>query len=389
MRRRRIRRKREKRKRYIRALIARCIVFVLVVIVLAFVFRLIGKGISLFFESKKQEVAEIMAENEKYGLPTIVMWDDEEEPPGEEAGVSEDDVVGETDEKEGVYSTVERKLYSYGSDNAVQLSSPEFTSPYGILVNVSTQQVTAVRSAHERIAPASMTKVLTLLLACEYIQESGASVDDEVEMTYEATNYSYVNGCSNVGFSVGEKVCLYDLLCGTILPSGADAAYTLALYVSGSHEAFVESMNKRLDELNLPDPAHFTNCVGIYDDNHYCSCYDMAVIMNAAMDNPLAREVLGYRKYTTRPTAEHPEGIALSNLFLRRIEDWDTKGNVTGAKTGFVNESMFCAVSYYECENGNDYVCVSAGGVGKWKPIRDHSAAYNIYAAGNTSYHRD
>ncbi len=113
------------------------------------------------------------------------------------------------------------------------------------------------------------------------------------------------------------------------------------------------------------------------------------MIMNAAMDDPLAREVLMLHRYTTSShTEKHPDGIELSNLFLRRIEDKDTKGEVLGAKTGYVVQSGNCAVSYYTKEGGGDYICVSADAHSAWRAIYDHVAAYNIYAAGNTGYHK-
>ena len=85
-------------------------------------------------------------------------------------------------------------------------------------------------------------------------------------------------------------------------------------------------MNEKLEELGIADTAHFTNCVGLYDEAHKCTVSDMAVILEAAMDNDLCREVLGARTYETLPTTDHPEGQILSNWFLRRIETADTGG---------------------------------------------------------------
>ena len=223
-----------------------------------------------------------------------------------------------------------------------------------------------------------MTKVLTVLVAAEHITEE--QLDDTFTMTIDITDYSYVNDCSNVGFLVDEKVKVRDLFYGTILPSGGDAAVGLATYVAGSHEAFVDMMNEKLAELGLADTAHFTNCVGLYDSNHYCSVYDMAIIMKAAMENELCREVLGTKVYITQPSTEHPEGLTISNWFLRRIEDKDTKGEVIGAKTGYVVESGSCAVSYQLSENGIPYICATAGSTSSWRCIYDHVEIYNLYA---------
>ena len=100
---------------------------------------------------------------------------------------------------------------------------------------------------------------------------------------------------------VDETVPVRELFYGTILSSGADAALGLATYVAGSQEAFVALMNEKLEELGIADTAHFTNCVGLYDEAHKCTVSDMAVILEAAMDNDLCREVLGARTYETLP----------------------------------------------------------------------------------------
>ena len=155
-----------------------------------------------------------------------------------------------------------------------------------------------------------MTKVLTVLVAAEQITEK--QLDDTFTMTLEITDYAYVNDCSSVGFLDGEKVTVRDLFYGTVLPSGGDAAVGLATYIAGSQEAFVDLMNEKLDELGLSDSAHFTNCVGLYDKNHYCTMYDMAVIIKAAADNEICREIMSAKTYTTSITPQHPEGITIS-----------------------------------------------------------------------------
>ena len=141
-------------------------------------------------------------------------------------------------------------------------------------------------------------------------------------------------------------------------------------------------MNEKLEALGLSDTAHFTNCVGLYDTNHYCTLYDMTVIMKAAIQNELCREVLAAKCYTTAPTTEHPEGLTISNWFLRRIEDKETGGEVLGAKTGYVTESGSCAVSYSIANDGTPYICATAGSTSSWRCIYDHVEIYNRYVPG-------
>jgi D-alanyl-D-alanine carboxypeptidase (penicillin-binding protein 5/6) len=227
-----------------------------------------------------------------------------------------------------------------------------------------------------KIYPASMTKVLTVLVAAEHI----TNLDDEFTVTLDITDYAYKNDCSSVGFLNDETVTVRDLFYGTVLPSGGDAALALATYVAGSQEAFVELMNEKLEELGIADTAHFTNCIGLYNEDHYCTTYDMAVIMKAAVENELCREVLSAHTYTTSSTTQHPDGITISNWFLRRIEDKDSGGLVLCGKTGFVNQSGSCAVSYYISDSGVPYICVTADTYSSWRCLYDHVAMYNEYA---------
>ena len=135
-------------------------------------------------------------------------------------------------------------------------------------------------------------------------------------------------------------------------------------------------MNAKLKDLGLADTAHFTNCMGIYDQNHYCTVYDMAVIMENAVNNDLCRQVMSSRTYTTSPTKRFPEGIELSNWFLRRIEDKDTGAKVVCGKTGYVVQSGNCAVSYGVDSKGKRYVCATADATSTWRCIEDHAYMY-------------
>ena len=287
--------------------------------------------------------------------------------------------VGTINEEENGNSagSTPRKEYSARETEATRQLGEEIVSSNAILINVGSGEILAQKGAKTKINPASMTKILTVLVAAEHIDRE--ALDDTFTMTLEITDYGYVHDCSSVGFLKDETVTVRDLFYGTILPSGADAAVGLATYVAGSQEAFVEMMNEKLKELGLSDTAHFTNCVGIYDEEHYCTLYDMAIIMEAAADNELCREVLSAHTYTTSATEQHPEGITISNWFLRRIEDKDAGGEVLYAKTGYVVQSGNCAASYAEDAGGNGYICVTAGANHVWKCIYDHVDIYKQF----------
>lgn len=265
-------------------------------------------------------------------------------------------------------------FYAENAENMIELGG-DIISTHAVLIDVNNHKIIASKLAKDQINPASMTKILTLLVAAEHVD----NLDDTFTITKEITDYSYSNDCSAVGFLDNETVSVRDLLYGTILPSGGDAAAGLAEYVAGSREQFVEMLNDKLADMGLADTAHFTNCVGLYDESHVCTPYDMAMILEAALQNNLAKEVLSTHTYTTSQTAQHPEGITVSNWFLRRIEDKDCGGTVIGAKTGYVVQSGNCAASYAEDADGNGYICVTAGATSAWRCIYDHVAIYQKF----------
>ena len=277
------------------------------------------------------------------------------------------------------------KTYSAKATAKTAQPGEAVISSNAVFIDVDTGDILSQRNYQQIISPASMTKILTVLVAAEHV--TSEDLERKFTITLDITDYSYVHDCSNVGFSEGEQVTVKDLFYGTILPSGADAALGLATYVAGDQDAFVALMNEKLKELGLSDTAHFTNCVGLYDENHYCTVYDMAMILEAALDNELCREVLAAHTYTTSSTSEHPEGITISNWFLRRIEDKETGAEILCGKTGFVAQSGSCAASYGEDENGKGYICVTADSTSSWRCIYDQVALYSEFTskdAGST-----
>ncbi|MDO4283755.1 MAG: serine hydrolase [Eubacteriales bacterium] len=285
----------------------------------------------------------------------------------------------EAQETEDAAQEESNVLLAQADENTVQLGG-DIVSTNALLISLDDGRIVAQKGdPMARIVPASMTKVLTVLTAIDHVE----NLDDTFEITLTETDYSYANDCSNVGFEVGETPTIRDLFYGTILSSGADAAVGLADYISGTQEEFAQLMNDKLEELGIADSAHFTNAVGVYDENLYCTPYDMAVIMDAAMKNDFLREVLSAHTYTTSQTTEHPEGLLISNWFLRRIEDKDSGGGfVLGAKTGYVAQSGNCAVSYATDEDGKAYICVTADASSSWRCIYDHAAIYKEFIAG-------
>lgn len=292
---------------------------------------------------------------------------------GQESGTKASE--GETSQGDGLRKDGEGK-YTASKTSQTKQVGDEILSEYAIFIDRDSQEVLAEKGGFTVINPASMTKILTVLVAAEHIKEE--DLDDTIIMTPEITDYGYIHKCSAAGFVKGEEVSVRDLFYGTILPSGADAAVGLAVYVAGDQDSFVELMNEKLKELGLSDTAHFTNCVGVYDEDHYCSAYDMAMILEAALDNELCREILSTRIHTIPEKEEHPDGLEMSNWFLRRIEDKEYGGKVLGGKTGYVEQSGSCAASFGE-NAGNNYICVTVKAGSPFQCVNDHALLYNEY----------
>ena len=263
-------------------------------------------------------------------------------------------------------------------ENTVTIGE-ELSSKHAIVIDLTGKTILAQKSANTVVSPASMTKILTLLVAAEQL-ETAAQLDDTYTIDLSITDYCYVNECSVAGFNRDEAVTVRNLMYGTILPSGAEAALGLANYIAGSHEAFVELMNEKVAELGLSDTAHFTNCVGLYDKRNVCTVYDIAMILRAAMENDLCREVLTTKIYQIPANDEHPDGMTLSNWFLRRIEDYVPDGmRVIGAKTGYVSQAGNCAASIAQTTDGDYYICVTANTTSSKQCIQDHVQLYTTY----------
>ena len=253
-------------------------------------------------------------------------------------------------------------------------------SKYAILIDAETGVVISHRSGNAKIYPASMTKVMTVLVAVENIKDFNATY----EMTYEIIKPLVDADATRAGFKEGEDVKIIDLLYGLILPSGGDCAIALAEYISGSEEEFVKLMNAKCEELGLQN-THFSNTSGLHDENNYSTPADMAIIMKYAMENPICREVLSTYKYTTEKTEENPEGIELFSTMFSRMYGNEVEGvDIVAGKTGYTTEAGNCLVSY-ATKGEKSYICVLADGESKWKSIYDTFAVYEKYIPENVS----
>ena len=249
-------------------------------------------------------------------------------------------------------------------------------SQYAVLITEDTSTVIAQKKANARIHPASLTKIMSLIVAYE-------AIDDLTEtfcVTSNIIDPLYLSEATLAGFAPGEVVTIQDLLYGMILPSGAEASVSLAIHTAGSETAFVERMNEKAKEMGLKN-THFTNCSGLHDADHYSTCTEMAMILAYAMQYPMCREILSAYQYTTTPTEKHPEGVLLTSTMFSRVHGDEPDGaTIVAGKTGYTHQAHHCLVSYGQRErDGAGFILVTVDASGKFEPIFDAIHVYSEY----------
>ncbi len=281
-----------------------------------------------------------------------------------------------------VTTTAAVPVVVYPSINSDTIEYDEETdTKYAVLIDTETNEIIAQKNYNVRMYPASLTKVMTLIVALENIDD----LNDTVEITADMIDPMIDLHASRAGFCAGETPTLEQVLYGVSLPSGADASLAVATYVAGSEEAFVELMNKKAEEMGLKN-THFTNVVGLHNDNHYSTAEDMALILQYAIKIDKCREILSTYQYEIPPTEYNPEGLILTSTVFSRMEGTEMPNVVIkGGKTGFTDEAGQCLETFAEI-NGKTYVLVLAGGVSKWQAVYITLSSYSMYCAGGEAY---
>ncbi len=249
------------------------------------------------------------------------------------------------------------------------------------VVDVTDHKLIAGKNADVRMYPASMTKVMTLIVAVENLED----LKQTHTYTTEELDPLYREGASMAGFVNDEVVTAEDMLYALVLPSGADGAVGIAKLVAGSEQGFVDLMNKKAEELGLKD-THFMNTSGLHDPNHYTTAIEQAMIMEYAMKNEVCAKYLSTQDITLTPTPQHPEGISLvATLFKRIYGDKEIPGvTIKAGKTGFTSEATHTLVTY-ATSGTKDYICVTAAcQAGYWYTIYDDFKLYARFCEGYT-----
>ncbi len=228
-------------------------------------------------------------------------------------------------------------------------------SPYAVLVDLESGNVLAEQNSTERMYPASLTKIMTALIAIEETED----MEQTTTLPSDIFPSLYEENASLAGFQPGETVTWKDLLYGVMLPSGAECCLTFARQIAGSEGAFVDLMNKKAEELGMND-THFSNATGLQDKKHYSTVRDIAVLLRYALENETFRQVFTARRYSVPPTAYHSEGFTFYNTMFQAMDNAGiSDDDILGGKTGYTEKAGLCLASLAEI-NDREYILVTA-----------------------------
>ena len=228
-------------------------------------------------------------------------------------------------------------------------AGPQIGAQAAILMDANTGVILYSKNIHERLYPASTTKIMTALLAME-----NGSLDDMVEFSHEAV-FSVPADGSNMGMDEGESITLEECLYGIMVASANEAANAAGEYVSGSIDDFVALMNKRAEEMGCTD-THFMNTNGLHDPEHYTSAYDLALISSYFFRNEMLCKISNTDRHHFEPTPTQPDDFYKKNKH-QLINGEIPYDGILGGKTGYTDNSRQTLVTCAE-QNGMRLVCV-------------------------------
>jgi len=232
-------------------------------------------------------------------------------------------------------------------------------SSNAILVNLDTNKILLDKGSDEIIYPASLTKIMTVLVAIENIP----NIQDKILLPKSIFKDLYEENASMAGFLPNEEVTAEDLLYGSMLPSGADASIGLADYIAGSERKFVKLMNEKAKQLGMKN-THFMNATGLHHSDHYTSVKDISILLQNALTNNTFRDIYTAERYSIKSTNLHPEGMTLtSRMFKNLYTNENTRGEIIGGKTGYTEQAGLCLASLATI-NGEEYILVTVGAKG-------------------------
>ena len=248
------------------------------------------------------------------------------------------------------------------SDTSVSINTGNLHSPCAILVRLSDKAVLMQKQSDERIYPASLTKMMTAVMAIENIPD----LQKKIGLPSSIFQPLYKADASMAGFQPGEKVRAVDLLYGALLPSGAECCVGLADETSGSEQNFVKKMNRKAEQLAM-SKTHFANSTGLQNENHYTTVKDLSLLLGYAIQNKTFREIFTSSRHSTAATNKHPNGITFTSTLSQNLKNQTLPGGeILGGKTGYTDEAGLCLASLAKID-GEEYILVTAGAKGDHK----------------------
>ena len=241
-------------------------------------------------------------------------------------------------------------LVSILAPQALALEAPELTSTAGILVDMDSGRVLFEKNADQKAYPASLTKVMTVLVAVEAVEKGEFSLTDSVTAS-DSCLEGMVDDGSTAGIVPGETMSLKDLLYCALLASANEACNVIGEYIGGTVSGFVDMMNARASELGCTG-THFANTHGLPDDNHYTTARDMALIYREALSHEVFAEIAGTITYTVPATNVAAERQLSNTNGLINQNTQLYSGNyyeyAKSGKTGHTSAAGYCLVSSAE-----------------------------------------
>ncbi len=240
-------------------------------------------------------------------------------------------------------------------------------SKNALLYNLDEQKIIYEKDAEEPIAIASLTKIMTAIVAIEQID----NLDKTITITNEDLKGLEEANAAVAGFFVGQTLTYRDLLYGLLLPSGADAAQAITRVVAGSREEFVNLMNQKAEELNLKN-THFQNETGLDEQNHYSTLKEVGIMFQYALQNDTLKTIFTSSHYTM---TDHK--LSVKSTILKNIEKYELSMDyLEGGKTGTTENAGLCLASIAKY-NGTNYMLITA------RAQNDKTAPYHFYDAKN------
>lgn len=251
----------------------------------------------------------------------------------------------------------------------------EINSSNAILYNLNNNEIIYEKNSEEVIKIASLTKIMTTIVAIENID----NLNNKVVITDEMLKGLIEQNASVAGFEKGDIVTYEDLLYAAFLPSGADATQALAISISGSVSEFVNLMNKKASELNLTN-TYFTNTTGLDDDNNHSTVKDVSTMLKYALQNETFKKIFQTRYYTT----SNGKKLVSTIEYTSNKYKLDTS-HIKGAKTGTTSKAGLCLASIASYNN-IDYLLVTAGADKNLNKPLNIIDSNNVYTYFFTNY---